>query len=116
MTLKITMTMTMTMTIAMIMIMIMIMIMTMTLAMTMTMTIAMTTTMTSAMTMILVVVVASLVDVEDAVAEGVERGVLDARPMTPGNKTHLRKTNTITIDVVDGVKRVVLPITMAIDL
>merc|ERR550519_3140774 len=41
--------------------------------------------------------------------------VLDDRLMIPGRKTHLKKTITITIDMVGGLKRVVLPLTMAID-
>merc|ERR1711934_1181077 len=44
----------------------------------------------------------------------VERAALEGRPMIRGSKTHLRKTITITIDMVGGVKRVVLPLTMAI--
>merc|ERR1719234_3071691 len=59
----------------------------------------------------MIVVVASLLDVVVVVVDvGVD---LDGRLMTPGSKTHLskihlRKTITVTTDVVDGVKPVVL--------
>merc|ERR1712032_1155226 len=81
---------------------------------TMIMTMTMTTTMIVVVaSLLLVEVVVDVVDVVDKV-DGVEgQGVvLDGRPMTPGSKTHLRRTITVTVDVADGVKSVVQAITI----
>merc|ERR1712032_1072996 len=89
---------------------------------TMTMITTMITTMRTTMRTTMIVVVASLllvevvVDVVDVVdkvdvVEG-QGVVLDGRPMTPGSKTHLRRTITVTVDVADGVKSVVQAITI----
>merc|ERR1719239_1321841 len=131
-TLIMTITMTMTMTMVMTMTMTLTMIMTMTMIKTMTMITTMITTMrttmrttmimTMTMTTTMIVVVASLlvvevvVDVVDVVdkvdvVEG-QGVVLDGRPMTPGSKTHLRRTITVTVDVADGGKSVVQAITI----
>merc|ERR1719239_664615 len=65
------------------------------------------------MTMRMIVVVVSLLVVEVVVDVVEGQGVvLDGRLMTPGSKNHLRKTITVTTDVVDGVKPVVLAITI----